>query len=81
MCSIVRLQRVADCKTPPSVDGGGTDVGFVHSFNQLLVTDYLLCKLLASSFRIENIFMERKLWSGSCQLPFISTTGHPELRK
>lgn len=40
MCSIVRLQRVADCKTPPSVDGGGTDVGFVHSFNQLLVTDY-----------------------------------------
>lgn len=55
-----------DCKKwliakPSSVEGGGMDVGFVHSSNQLFLIEYCLCKLLASFFRIENVS-----WKESC---------------
>lgn len=77
MCPIIGPQRVADCKVPLSVDGGGMDVGFFI----YLINYYSLSidgKILAFSFRIGNTFMERKLWLGSYQLPFISTIGHSE---
>lgn len=46
------------------------DVGLTESFNQLLLIACWLHKVLISSLRTVNIFMEKKLWSEAADYHF-----------